>query len=61
MQQVGEIERKDEEPKCGNCSKAESVVIKGEATGFVRCELRKRYEWLAARMPCQFNPVRWSR
>lgn len=56
------VEGKEEaltEGRCGTCAKAEPVKIKGEPCGFVRCGLRKRWEWISGKEPCQFDPVRW--
>jgi ribosomal protein L37E len=57
---IGETET--DERKCGNCGNASMVeTLKSKAdTGFVRCALRKSYEWIAPRLACRFNPSKWK-
>lgn len=53
--------KETEEGKCGNCAHGKQKLIRDEDSGFVLCAFMKPWKWIAQRMPCQFDPVRWKR
>lgn len=56
-----DVDAKTVEEGCGNCARGEKVILKERDTGFVTCFYGQKWEWIAGRMPCSLNPVRYER